>query len=441
MLSYKMHPEMDFKSPKTVRSFQFEKIKNQIHYVSQCSPFYKELFHKEKIKPEKIKTWKDFQHIPFTTKDRLRTRNTDFFCQPKGKWADVFTTSGTTGGVVYFPVTKRDLARTAYAEKRCLEIAGIRSDDVVQFHMPMSTGMWGAGVSYYLGYQLIGACVLRTGPGNAEQQIQNMKTMQATVIHSQAGFLYRLGVMANQQGIMEQLKVRFLLAGLENILCEDLARNELGKKLEQVWQNSRVCAVYGNTESASPVNECEAKQGYHLTPEFCYYEVINRETGKPVDEGEHGMLVITPLDMQGLPLIRYELGDVSFLFTGKCACKRTAPRLGPIIGRTDDQIKIKGVSVYPSAIENAVLSVPEAGPYFIEVYKDENFMDQVKVAVAPGPPLPQEKWDELSAKVNSAIQSRLHFSARVEVTKQADIQARVQPPGSTKPRKFFDLRK
>ena len=440
MLKFKTYPDLDYASERKIRQFQTRKIREVVHYVYSHSKFYQRLFKREGLKPSQIKSLKDLEKIPLTTKDDLRKKNFDFVCAPHKEWADLFTTGGTTGLPVYLPQTKNDLSRTAWAEERTLRIAGIKKEDLVQFNMPMSTAMWGAGLSYWMGYQLIGAGVLRSGPGFAEQQIQNMERLKATVIHSQSSFLIRLGLMAKEKGVMKRLKIRLLLAGLENILNEDFSRNELGKKLEEVWKGCRVCAVYGNSESASPVNECQAESGYHLTSEFCYLEIVDSKTGKVLPPGEKGMMVITPFNLEGLPLLRYALGDVSFIIEGRCKCGRTAPRLGPILGRTDDMMKIKGVIVYPSGIEDIILSVKEVSSYYIEVDKDKNFMDQVRVYAAPKRELSKDEKERLSEEINYAIKSKLQISAKVTLRSPQEIQEKVMPKGSTKPKKFWDLR-
>lgn len=457
MLKFKIHPHLDYEGEKKIKEFQLKEVKRQIIYCYKNSIFYKTIFDKNKIKPTDIKKLSDLQKIPLTTKEDLRQNNFDFICAKKEKWTDVFATTGTTGERIYFPQTCNDLSRTAYAELRCLTIAGIKPSDVVQFTYPMSTAMWGAGISYYLGYQLIGTCVLRYGPGAAEEQIENINKLGATVVHAQAGFLAKLGMLAKEKNIMDKLKVRLILPAIENLLQEDLSRNELGKQLESIWNTSRLCAVYGNTESAAPINECEYKMGYHITPEFCYYEVLDSQNYKPVAPGEKGVLVITPLRVEGLPLLRYNLGDISFLISGKCKCKRCAPRLGPILGRQDDMIKIKGVAIFPQVIEQEIVKIKEIDEYYIEVYKDEYYTDKIKIYLSikdenlsgetPDLPVGQPSrlsrgvFSEQTDELKNALKSKLNITAEMEIKSKEEILSKIQPESTAKVKRFYDRRK
>jgi phenylacetate-CoA ligase len=434
MLKFKIKPELDYSDKKKLERFYIEKLKKVINYAYKNSRFYYNFFKKNKINPEKIKTIKDFQKIPFTYKEDLRKNNFDFIAVEKEKWVDVFSTTGTTGERIYFPITSSDLSRTAYAEYRCLKIAGVKESDIVQFTYPMSTAMWGAGISYYLGYQLIGCCVLRYGPGAVEEQLENMRKLSATIVHAQAGFLARLGEIAWEKKIMKKLKVRLILPAIENLLNEDLTRNELGKKLEEIWKYARLCAVYGNTESAAPLKECEYKSGYHITPEFCYYEIVNPETNEILPPGEKGVIVITPLDVEGLPLIRYYLGDISFLIEEKCKCKRSAPRLGPILGRVDEMMKIKGVVVYPQAIENILKSLKEIGDYYIEIYR-ENYLDKLRIYISL-----KEGEKEIVERINNLLKAKLNISGEIFIKSEKEIQEKISST-SAKIKRVFDLRK
>jgi phenylacetate-CoA ligase len=432
LLKYKIHPELDYSSLKKIKSFQWEKLKETLNYAYKKSSYYHNLLNKHKLYPERIKTYSDFINIPLTTKETLRKNNFKFFAVKKEKWADCFTTGGTTGNPVYFPQTKNDLARTSWAEYRCLKIAGLKEDDIVQFNMPMSTALWGAGISYYLGYQLIGCCVLRFGPSSPEPQLKTMVNLKANVLHSNVGFSIKLGMLAKKMNINKKLKIRLLLAGLENILQDNLNRNKLGKLLESLWKKTRVCAVYGNTETAAPINECEEKQGYHLTPEFTFIEILNPETLKPLSYGEKGVIVVTTLGVEGLPLIRYLLGDVSFLIEGRCACGRTAPRVGPISGRIDEQIKIKGVIVYPSHLESLLKSNSKLEEYFIEVKKTKDYLDKLIFYIVP-----IKKENKIKEDIKEEVKEKFNLTPTVIFLSKREIENKIKKISTTKPKRFL----
>jgi len=437
MLKYKIYPELDFASENKIKNFQWEQIKLSLNYANKFSPFYKKLFLKHKITPEKIKTYKDFLQIPLTTKDDLRKYNFQFFAVDKNKWVDCFSTGGTTGTPVYFPITKNDLSRTAFAEYRCLTIAGIKEQHIVQFNMPMSTALWGAGLSYYLGYQLIGSCVLRFGPSSAEAQIKTMTELGATVLHSNVGFSIKLAQTAEELNLKNKLKVKLILAGLENILQPDLKRNSLGKTLQNYWKKARVCAVYGNTESAAPINECQYQQGYHLTPEFTFIEILNPHSFQPVEVGEKGVMVITNFGVEGMPLIRYCLGDISFLISGKCKCGRTAPRLGAVEGRIDEQVKIKGVNIYPSSLENILKINKNINDYFIEVEKGKDFTDNLILNLNISESASES---EISVKLRQTVREKFNLTPQINFCPLEEIRKKITAASINKPKRFVDKR-
>lgn len=394
----------------------------------ETSPYYQRRWKKAGAAAARLKSFSGLQELPLTTKEALRRHNRDFFALSPAEACDVFATGGTTGEPIYFPQSAQDLERTARAEERSLRISGVKRSDVVLFQMPMHGALWGAGISYYLGYQRIGACVLRTGPGQMAYQEQVLRSLRPTVIHSNVGFLL---AMAEAIPASQRRCVRLLVAGLDNTLDEGLRRNLLGRKLQRAWPWAQVSAVYGMTESASPWHECPEGLGYHITPEFCVVEIVHPKTLRHLPAGEPGVLVISPIGVQGLPLLRYLLGDVTRLIFEPCACGRRL-RLGGVVGRIDQQLKIKGVTLYPQAIEALVKSVPGVADYYLEVTRRSG-LDRLAVVIAAGGGDPQ-----IGARVTRLLQERLHVKPKVYVKNEEAVRQRVF--AGTKPRRFFDRR-
>lgn len=414
--------------PVALEAYWLRAFKQAAGRALEISPFYRRRWKKLGGALARLKDFAGLQDLPLTTKEALRKHNRDFFALPEEKWADVFATGGTTGEPIYFPQSAQDLERTARAEERSLSISGVKRSDVVLLQMPMHGALWGAGLSYYLGYQRIGACVLRTGPGQMGYQAQVLRQLKPTVIHSNVGFLL---AMARAIPEKERRCVRLLIAGLDNTLDEGLKRNVLGQQLQRAWPWAQVSAVYGMTESASPWHECPEGLGYHITPEFCVVEIVDPRTFRHLPAGEPGVMVITPLGVEGLPLLRYLLGDVSRLVTEPCACGRRW-RLGAVVGRIDQQLKIKGVTLYPQAIETLVKSVPGVADYYLEVTR-QNGLDRLAVVIAAGGDDPQ-----IAARVTTLLQERLHVKPKVYVKSEQTVRQRVF--AGTKPRRFFDRR-
>jgi len=432
---------MDFRKKEEIESFQLKKIRELLRYAYASSVFYKKIFKKNRLHPEKIKSLKDFQRFPVTTKEDLRSANREFFCAARDEWADLFATSGTTGRSVYFPYTKSDMQRLTEVSARALFAAGLRKNDLVQLTLPMGTAMWQGGLAYYLGCGFNGACVLRFGPGFVDAQISNMRILKPDVIIGSPSFLVTLGTAAAKNNLFRYTRPRLLLTIGENILERGLEKNALGEKLVSVW-GAQVRSGYGNTECGMGAFECQASSGHHYGPEFCYVEVVDPETKKQLGDMEEGELIITSLGMSGAPLLRYAISDISFKVSGKCPCGRNSPRIGPILGRTDEQIKIKGVKAYPSDIKNAVLKIKDVNRCFIEAHKDDGITETVKVYVSlrESARIKGRESAVLTGRVAESIRSHLGFSAEVLYASDAMIQEKIFPTGSRKARMFSDLR-
>lgn len=432
---------MDFWRKEEIESFQLKRIRELLRYVNVKSAFYRKIFRKSALCPDKIKSLRDFQEFPITTKEDLRIANGEFFCAGRDAWADVFATSGTTGRSVYFPYTKSDMRRLTEVSARALSAAGLRKNDLVQLTLPMGTAMWQGGLAYYLGGGFNDACVLRFGPGFIDAQISNMRILKPDVIIGSPSFLVTLGTAAVKNNVFKDARPRSILTIGENILERNLKKNTLGKKLASLW-GAQVRSGYGNTECGMGAFECRSSRGHHYAPEFCYVEVVDPATKKPLGDEEEGELVITSLGMSGAPLLRYAISDISFKITGKCPCGRNSPRLGTILGRMDEQIKIKGVKTYPSDIKNAVLKTGEVNLCFIEAHNEDGMTDMVKVYVSSkgSAGIKSRETRAFTGRIAESIRSHLGFSAEVIYASDTLIQEKIFPPGSRKARLFSDLR-
>lgn len=430
--------KIDFCSPDEIREFQFKRLQKVINYVYARSIFYRDKFKKANLVPEDIKTLNDIRKIPITTKEDLRIRNWDFVCVPRESWADMFVTSGVTGKQIYFPLTKGDIEENAKQQAKFWQTLGVRKEDMVQLTLPMGSAMWCAGLLWWLGNFVNGTCVLRFGPGRTGAQIRNMRLLKPTILCGTSSFLIKLGFAASS--CLEEIKPRLLICTGENILSEDLKKNALGRRLSEAWGGIPIRSVYGSTEGARCC-ECETGQGYHTLPEVGFIEIVDPVTYKVLKPGETGMLLFTRFSIEGLPLLRYAIGDITFMIDEKCGCGRNTPRIGPILGRVDDRMKINGVNVFPSAVEEIVLRIPQVSQYYLEVYMSDNFRDKLRVYISSDQVEYERVPGKLSAIVEEKIRSMLGVRVEVIFQKLDEILRKVMPHGTIKPLKFFDLRK
>ena len=430
--------KIDFCSPGEIRKFQFKRLQKVINYVYAKSIFYRDKFKKVNLAPEDIKTLEDIQKIPITTKEDLRIRNWDFVCAPRESWVDMFVTSGVTGKQIYFPLTKGDIEENAKQEAKFWKILGARKEDVVQLTLPMGSAMWCAGLLWWLGNFVNGTCVLRFGPGQTDAQIRNMQLLKPTILCGTSSFLIKLGFAAS--GCLEEIKPRLLICTGESILSEDLKKNALGRRLNEAWGGIPIRSVYGSTEGARCC-ECEIGQGYHTLPEVGFIEIVDPVTYKVLKLGETGMLLFTRFNIEGLPLLRYAIGDITFMIDEKCKCGRNTPRIGPILGRIDHQMKIKNVKVFPSAVDEIILGIPQVSQYYLEAYADDNFMDKLRVYISSDEVEYEGGPNKLIAMVSEKLKSALGIRIEVIFQGSDEILRKVMLPDKTKALKFFDLRR
>jgi phenylacetate-CoA ligase len=309
----------------------------------------------------------------------LAKRNDEFIAVPKDMWTDLVTTTGTTGKPIYIPFTKKDILRNAYFIAKKFLIFGLKKDDVAYITVPTEQSMWIGGLSVWLGCLKIGTCSLRAGNVSIDKHTEFIERFRPTVIFGLPSFILKLGEEIKVRKFQKIKSPRLIVTFGENVMNRDFSRNTLGKNVERLW-GAKVISLFGSTEG-SPGIECIFQLGHHVLPEMVYIEIIDPKTLNVLKPQEEGLVVMTHFGREGLPLIRYANGDISFLVSGKCKCKRIGPRLGPVLGRIDEMVKIKGVNLYPSQIENFLLGIPFIHDFFIELFTDKNSCDKIKVNI------------------------------------------------------------
>lgn len=331
---------------------QFALIKEQLRKLTSQECFYK---HKlEGINVDDIKSQEDFEKLPFTWKGDLRDAYPlGLQAVPDEEIVRIHSSSGTTGTPVIIPYTKKDVEDWAIMFERCYRMAGITNLDRIQ--ITPGYGLWTAGIGFQLGCERLGAMAIPMGPGNTDKQLKMMVDMQSTVLCATSSYALLLAEEIAKRGISDKIKLKKGVIGSERWgeKMRDRISKELGIELYDIYG---LTEVYGPGIGVS----CGEHNGIHVWDDYLYFEIVDPVTGENLPDGEVGELVITTLKKQGAPLIRFRTHDLTRIIPGKCACGCEHPRIDTIFGRTDDMVKVKGVNIFPSQIEEFLKNVDGA---------------------------------------------------------------------------------
>lgn len=419
--------DLEFASIDEIYKIQSDLLTAQVDKVYKKCKLMKEKFKNWGIDPADIKGIDDLNKLPFTTKQELHGWGWDMLAVPSTDITEVVSTSGTTGGLFYFPLTTRDLDLLAYGEKMVFSAAGIGKEDKCQITVTLDN-LFMAGMAYYLGMQSIGAMVYRVGPGNIERQLEVANTLGTTVMVGVPSFLIKLLKLGRFPALR-----KIILVG-ESILTPDLTFNALGERLKTLTQ-AELFSSHGITEIGCSFSECLAHNGLHARPGHIIAEVVDTE-GNSVAEGDIGELVVTTLQLEAMPVIRYKTGDlVVKLPETPCACGRNGMRIGPVVARRDQTIKLKGTTVYPSQIQQILFSWPEIVNFQIIVYSSHDGVDNVLLKIGT---LIDEKV--ILIELQKAFRSKMRVVPNLEVCTPEEVERSLQVGGSRKARVFYDCR-
>ncbi len=364
---------------KEMEKLQLSRLQETVNRVYAKVPAYRKKMDDAGVKPEDIKTLADLAKLPFVTKQDMRD-NYPFglFAVDKDSLVRIHASSGTTGKPTVVGYTQGDLETWTECVSRIACMGGATSKDVAQ--ICFGYGMFTGALGLHYGLEKIGAAIVPSSTGNSEKQIMYMKDFETSLLVATPSYALRLAEVAREMGVdpEKDLKVRIALVGSE--LLTDAMREEMHK----FWgKDLLVTTNYGMSELMGPgvSGECLEHCGLHINEDMFIPEIINPETGEVLPAGEQGELVITCIKKEGLPLIRYRTKDITRLFYEPCKCGRTLCRMENLCGRSDDMLKIRGVNVFPSQIEEVILSVPELGPHYEIVLEREGYSDKLTVKV------------------------------------------------------------
>lgn len=386
------------------------------------SPFYRELFGGVTGVPR-------LEDLPTVDKQTLSERNLDFLCVPRERIAEIVTTSGTTGRPLLWMLTDADVKRLAMNERLSFECAGLTSRDTVLVAVAMDR-CFIAGLAYWQGLRELGCAVVRVGPSSPMLVLEMIERLQPTAIVAVPSFLRVIAEKACAAKFdLKHGPVKKAVCIGEPIRDAAFALNTSGHAMEESW-GAKVYSTYGVTELASSLCECDAGMGGHLHVDLLHVEILD-DAGQPLPDGEVGEVVATTFGVEAMPLIRYRTGDCAALFSAPCACGRTTPRLGPIVGRKDQRLKFKGTSLFPSTLQ-AVLEEAGGVEAFVIIARAEGELsDSVEVLV---------QGEASIATLREAMQARAKIVPQIRQASREEIEALQMPPQARKRRTFVDLR-
>jgi phenylacetate-CoA ligase len=422
-----------YESTYKVKIIQEQKLQELLVYLSQHSPFYKELFAKHKTDVRTIKTQSDLFRIPTTSKEDLQQRSEDFLCVSLDKIIEYTSTSGTLGSPVTIALTEKDLNRLALNEYTSFLTADGSADEIYQLMLTLDRQFM-AGIAYYSGIRKLGAGIIRLGPGVPSLQWETIQRLKPTTIVVVPSFILKLIQFAKDNLIdINRSSVKKAICIGENIRNTDFSLNKLGRKIKEAW-DIHLFSTYASTEMQTAFTECREGVGGHLQPELLIVELLD-ENNQQVPPNLPGEVTITTLDVEGMPLLRYKTGDICMYFDEPCACGRTSLRLSPVIGRKKQMIKFKGTTLYPPLLFDLLNEMEDVLDFVVEVYSNEIGLDEVLFHLVT-----IQKSEECDRRIRAYLQARLRVSPHIKYVAAEEIKKMQFPDSSRKTVKFIDRR-
>ena len=407
-----------------ISSNQIAQVNQQIQALLNANNFYGKKLKEAGV--SSIQSAEDFENLPFSEKNDLRNAYPlGLMTAPEEKIVRIHSSSGTTGLPVIIPYTAKDVDDWAIMFKRCYEMAGMTNMDRIQ--ITPGYGLWTAGIGFQAGAEKLGAMVVPMGPGNTDKQLQMMMDMKTTVLGSTSSYALLLAEEIEKRGIKDKIHLKKGIIGSER--WGEKMRNRIKRDL-----GIEIYDIYGLTEIYGPGIgiSCSHDCGMHYWNDYIYIEIIDPVTGKVLPDGELGEIVITTLVKEGAPLIRYRTHDLSRIIPGECPCGSKFPRLDTIMGRTDDMMKIKGVNVFPSQIEEILKEFSEVSSEYQIRISHLDGKDTMRIYVETNGTV---DFQDLSKRIASVVKSRIGFTPLVKV-----VEIGLLPRSEKKTKRVIDER-
>lgn len=420
--------------PEANLALQSAMLARHVEFVAENSPFYRKLFVDAGIDPKSIRRQDDLAAIPCTTKENLIADPEAFLAVARDEIVDVCLTSSTTGVTPSMLLqTRSDLERLARNEAATYALAGMTNSDRLLICVAIDKCFM-AGMAYFLGAVEAGIETIRAGSASAAQAWELARLTRPTAIMSTAGMLRHLADAAVAAGDdPTSIGVKRMLIIGDSVRDASLQLTPAAAALEASYR-AKIYGTYASTEMATAFSECEAGAGGHIHPGLMVAEILD-DDGRPCAPGRPGEVVATPLGVRGMPLLRFRTGDIAFMIDQPCACGRSTPRLGPILGRKKQMLKFKGTTLFPTTILGILGGVEGVCGCYVEARRFEDGTDRVVVCVARA-----NGGSLIENQLTALLQARLRVTPELRLVSLDDFNRRINVPGKRKPQFFFDLR-
>lgn len=399
-----------------LQSARLVKLVNRVYHNVE---FYRKKMQEMGIEPGDIRNISDITKLPYTTKDDLRD-NYPFglFAAPKSEIIRIHASSGTTGKATVVGYTRRDIENWSECVARVLTQAGITKDDTIQ--IAYGYGLFTGGLGAHYGAEMLGATVVPMSTGNTKKLIDMMIDFEVDAIACTPSYLLHIAETIIENNLLDKIKLRAAICGAEP--WTENMRLDIEKKL-----NIKAYDIYGLSEITGPgvASDCDCHKGLHVYEDHFYPEIISPETLEPVQDGEVGELVFTTLTKEGIPLIRYRTKDLTSITHEPCECGRTIPRISRFKGRSDDMLIIRGVNIFPSQVEAALLEMGETSPHYLMIVDRENNLDSLQVMVEVDEKFFSDEikqLENLTKKIASVLKTALGIAVKVKLVEPKTLE-------------------
>ena len=414
-------PELETMSREELEKLQLNRLKDLVKRVYEKIPFYKESFDAAGVKPEDIRSLDDITKLPFTIKQDLRDAYPfKMFAVPQSEVVRIHCSSGTTGTATVVGYTKHDLEVWGDCFARFLYAADCDQNATIQ--IAYGYGLFTGGLGAHTGGETAGCTVLPMSTGNTKRQVRLMHDFNVDCLCCTPSYALNIADVAYEEGFnpADDFKIHSAILGAEP--CSEGMRKEIERKL-----GVRVHDIYGLSEVMGPgvACECEKQNGLHVCEDHFIIEVVDPKTLQPVPDGEWGEVVFTTLSKDCSPLIRYRTRDISRILEGECECGRTFRRMDRIAGRTDDMLIIRGVNVFPSQIEEEIVSFPEIAAQYQLILTTKGTLDHVQLQVETVPEFPFDevrRLEQLKKDLQKALKDNLQVAVEVKIVEPKTIE-------------------
>lgn len=413
-----LHPEFETLSVSQIRELQLQRLQATVRHCMN-SPFYKKRFEEIGLKPEDIKSLDDLKKIPFTTKQDLRdTYPFGMASIPLKDCVRLHSSSGTTGNPTVILHSQKDLDEWANAVARCLWMVGLRPDDV--FQNSSGYGMFTGGLGFQYGAERLGMLTVPAAAGNSLRQIKFITDFGTTAIHAIPSYVTRLKEVMDQQGVDPQrdTKLRTLVIGAE-------PHSEEQRKRIEKMMGVKAYNSFGMSEMCGPgvAFECKEQNGLHIWEDYYIVEIVDPETLEPVPEGEIGEMVLTTLNREAMPLLRYRTRDLTRILGHDCPCGRHHVRLDRMKGRSDDMMVLRGVNIFPIQIEKILMQFKELSTNYLITLTTDGDNDNMTVEVELEEMFTDDyaRLENLTKSITRALKDEILLTPRVKLVAKGTL--------------------